>query len=635
MKLISKIIIVVSIIVTSIISIMFFVLSNHFQRQIDNHLLTTARIVFKNIVLVRKWVADKEGIFHIKQAGDKANPFLAHPEIITNNNDTLLMKNPALVTRELSELSYTMGENFSFHLASLKYINPLNKPDDFEEKALNFLENPTSNNLNNEFFRSESINNQHYFRYFAPLYTEKSCLTCHAQHGYKLGDVRGGISIILATDEHKKAKNKHLIFFLLTGFFSILTLSIPIIIAIKRSVIQPLKDIEYAAEKIQTGKYDYKLSLNSDDEIGTLAKAFDAMRIEIKDFTGKLQSSENKYREINEHSFDAIAIIDSDGHIVDCNSKMRNLTGYKSKELKSLNFNKLIDNQAKRVMHSNSPAETKTEHFETIFISAGQIEIPVELYIIKGFSLDSVKGLSFIYMRDLSERKKIEQYSIQTEKMFALGQVSAGIAHEIRNPIFAINNNLDYLHDKCPDNGSFKELYPELKESVARIQKLVSAILDYAKPHDLSFKEIDITEVIQGSLILVQKQFEKSSIKINTQFSHSDKLITADAHKLEQVFVNLFLNAFQAMPNAGILTISTIEQDNHVTVKINDTGMGIPAEDIKRIFDPFYTKTTNGTGLGMAIVQRILDQHNAHYWIKSEVDLGTTFYILFHIKRSI
>lgn len=634
MKLITKLIIIVSIIVTSIISIMFFVLGNHFEKQIDNHFLITARIVYKNIVLVRQWVAAKDGVFQVKHPGDEANPFLVHPAIITQSNDTLLMKNPALVTRELSELSYALGENFSFHLASLGYINPLNKPDAFEEKALKFFENNESKDQNKEFFRTEAINNRFYFRYFAPLYTKKSCLSCHARHGYKIGEVRGGISILLNADEHIKAKERHLLFFLFTGLLAIFALSIPIIIAIKRSVIQPLKDIEIAAEKIQNGEYDYKLSLNSDDEIGTLAKAFDAMRVEIKDFTGKLKSSENKYREINEHSFDAIAIINSDGNIVDCNSKMKNLTGYKPKELKALNFYNLIDGENKKIIHSHINSDTDAEHFETILFSADQIEIPVELYIIKGFSLDSIKGLSFIYMRDLSERKKIEQYSLQTEKMFALGQISAGIAHEIRNPIFSLNNNLDYLKEKCPDNHTIKEIFPELKEGIARIQKLISAILDYAKPHDLSFKNIDLTEVIQGSLVLVSKQFEKSSIKIKTDFQHNGLLIKADYHKLEQVFVNLFLNAFQAMPNAGILSISSTEQDNHVAVNIQDTGIGIPTEDIKRIFDPFYTKTADGTGLGMAIVQRILDQHEAHYWIKSEVDFGTTFFILFHIERS-
>lgn len=631
MKLITKLILVISLIVTSIITLMFFVLGKHFQNQIDRHLLTTARIVYKNIVLVRKWVADKEGVFYVKKAGDVANQFLVHPELITQRQDTLLLQNPALVTRKLSELSYLLGENFSFHLASLKYINPLNKPDKFERKALNFFGNENIREQKKEFFRSETLAGQHYFRYFAPLYTEQSCLTCHAKQGYKLGDVRGGISIILATDEHLKSKQRHLFFFLLTGLLSIFALSIPIIIAIKRSVIKPLKEIELAAEKIQQGDYNYELDLHTQDEIGTLASAFDAMRREIKQFTWKLKTSESKYREINEHSFDAIAIISNNGSIVDSNSKMKHLTGYSEKQLSTKNFYDLIDLQNKQSIPANGGVRGNAEHFETLLYAAGQIELPVELYIIKGLVLDSVEELSFIYMRDLSERKKIEQYSIQTEKMFALGQVSAGIAHEIRNPIFALNNNLDYLNEKCPENKNFKELYPEFKESISRIQNLVSAILDYAKPHDLSFEETDISDVIQKSLILVQKQFEKSSIKITTRFNHENQLIYADKHKLEQVFVNLFLNAFQAMSQSGHLIVGTELSNNHMEIQIQDNGSGIPPEDLKRIFDPFYTRSSNGTGLGMAIVQRILDQHHAHYWFKSEVDLGTTFHILLHL----
>ena len=149
----------------------------------------------------------------------------------------------------------------------------------------------------------------------------------------------------------------------------------------------------------------------------------------------------------------------------------------------------------------------------------------------------------------------------------------------------------------------------------------------------MAFKKIHIEDVINKSLILVQKQLEKSAIKIQTNYDPDHLLIEADPHKLEQVFINLFLNSFQAMSKAGILKIVTKTLNGHLKIEIEDTGIGIPAEDIKNIFDPFYSKSPNGTGLGMAIVQRILEQHNAHYWIKSEVGLGTTFNILFHQKQ--
>ena len=629
MRLAHKIILIIVITVTVIISALFYTLGIHFDNQIETHLLKTARSIYTNIVLIRQWVSDHEGIFILKRNGEKANPFLPHPELVTTDGDTLMLRNPAMVTRELSELSTEMGDQVRFHLTSLRYLNPGNKPDAFEKQALLFFQDSLNTEQQIEFYQTETINNKDYFRYFAPLYTEQSCLSCHSKQGYEVGDLRGGISILIPIDEHRKAKKTHLLFFGLTGLVAILALSIPMYFAIKRSVIKPLGEIEQAARHIESGDYDFELNWENNDEIGNLATSFDKMRRRIKEYTTQLKDSENKYRQLSEYSFDAVVIINNQHKIIYANSKFLHMTGCSDSEIGQLDFRDIIIDGKKQQL-STIGNDDMAEHYESLLSTSDNLEIPVEIYKIKGFSLGDEQDLTFVYIRDLSERKKIEAYSIQTEKMFALGQISAGIAHEIRNPIFAINNNLGYLKNKYYSDEEFQELYPEFKQSIERIQNLVSAILDYARPHEMSLRDVDIRKVVERSLILVEKQLEKSSIRIITEFEHNNKKIRADSHKLEQVFVNLFLNAFQAMPVKGILTIRTRDEGTHLAVEIEDTGKGIPHEDLKRVFDPFYTKTANGTGLGMSIVQRILDQHNAHYWIKSEVGLGTIFHILFH-----
>ncbi len=217
--------------------------------------------------------------------------------------------------------------------------------------------------------------------------------------------------------------------------------------------------------------------------------------------------------------------------------------------------------------------------------------------------------------------------------MFALGQISAGIAHEIRNPLFAITNNLSFLKKSFKESQEFNEIYPDLKNGLNRIEQIVSAILDYAKPHELAFEEIDVSKIIDKSMMLVQKQFEKSAIKIETAYNHNSKFIEADSHQLEQVFMNLLLNSFQAMSGAGVLKIKTSSSKYYLKVEIKDTGIGIPKEEIEQVFDPFYSKSPNGTGLGMAIVHRILDQHNSPFELKSEEGIGTTFSISFPYRQ--
>ncbi len=638
MRLTGKVILILVISVTSIISVIFYVLASRFDRYLEYSLLSTARSLYKNVIIVRKWVSDYEGVYVKKRSDAKSNPYLPHPELMTSQGDTLTLKNPALVTRELSELSQFMGGNFSFHMASRDYINPTNQPDSFETKALMYFEDSLRTEQlqsqwsdGQEFYQHEEIDGTTYFRYFAPIYVQESCLTCHGSQGYQKGDLRGGISILLSTGPYRKVKQENWTFFVISAVLTIIFLSILIFVAIRRSVIRPLRKIEDSAQHIKEGNYDFQLSHSKNDEIGSLANVFEEMRQKIKTSTQKLKMSEEKYRNLIEHSLEAVAIINSNGQIIENNDNFTRLTGYKPEILDELNFFDLIDSENRQLIKSTNHREVQAEHYETVLFSRDKLEIPVEIYMIKGFSVGTESDLSFVYVRDLSERKKIEQYSIQAEKMFALGQMSSGIAHEIRNPLFALHNNLDYLQERIPDD--LKDVFPEMNDGVNRIQKIVSEILNFARPHTPEFKPIKISEIVQNSLVLMQQQLEKSAIKIETDFEEDFTEVEADAHQLEQVFINLFLNAFQAMDGAGILTVHVQSLADKCEVIIEDTGRGIPREEIDRIFDPFYTKSPNGTGLGLAIVQRILDQHSASYRVVSEPNFGTTFYIYLSYKQ--
>lgn len=633
MRLSAKVILIIGSLVTVLISIIFILLILRINKQNEENMLSTVRSIFKNILITRKWVSDFDGVFVKKQPGMESNPFLPHPELITNTGDTLLLRNPAMVTRELSELSKIMGGDFSYHLTSEKYINPLNVPDEFERQALLSFSD-TSTTTQSEYYQIEEIDGKHYFRYFSPLYIDYSCLNCHSGQGYEYGDLRGGISVLLSIDSYLEDRRSNLIFLITFAALTIAILSAFIFAAIQKIVIKPLGQIEDSTKAMQAGNYDSKLNISSNDEIGSLAKAFNAMSSKIQSSTKKLKLSESKYRSLIDHSIESIAIINNQGKIIECNRKMKHLTGYSEKELKHKNFYKLIDNQntkSIRFPHGNSAkSAVDTEHFETILHTKDKLEIPVEIYSIKGFSLEQESKLAFVYIRDLSERKQIEKYSIQTEKMYALGQLSSGIAHEIRNPLFALNNNIEYIKQNVNEDGVFNEIYPELKTSIERIHKTVSTILDFAKPHKTELKKVNINDVINSSLILVKKQFTKSAIRIDENLDDKIKPIKADPHQLEQVFVNLFLNSFQAMDDQpGILTIVTKSENKRFIIIISDTGKGIPNDEIERIFDPFYSTFHNGTGLGLTIVQRILDGHNATYKVESEENFGTTFNITF------
>lgn len=629
MRLNLKVSIIVAGTASIMMSVLFFGLLIRVDRQSEDTLLTSARSIFKNVLITRKWVADHEGVLVVKQPGMEANPYLDHPQLFTDSGDTLLLKNPALVTRELSAISEATGGKFSFHMASTRFINPENIPDTFEEEALQFLDN--SEEVDHlEYSRLEERDGKHYYRYFAPLYTREACLSCHAQHGYEEGDLRGGISVTLPMEEHLKARHSNVEFLLTLMIIVIIILSLLTYFLLQRSIIEPLRILEGKTHEMQDGQYAVDFNVKSQDEIGSLSQAFKGMAQRIHDDTEQLKTSEIMSRSLIENSPELIAIIDPKDCIFNYNHNFQRYTGYSDEELKGMNLFALIDKaNTRQSMRKNLP-ETMEQQFEGILKTKDKLEISVEVFIGSGVTQGDDGDLTFVYLHDISERKQIERFSIQAEKMFALGKLSSGIAHEIRNPMYALTTNIEYLKQKQGDPKEFETIYPELRDSIDRIHRIVTAILDYSRPHRKTNKPLAINAILQKALDLVEKQLKKSRIRIRRELAETSVTIEGDEHKLVQVFVNLILNAFQAMGQEGELILKTEFSPDFQMVSVADNGCGIAKEDLDRIFDPFFTKSKGGTGLGLAICQRILDDHDARIEVLSELDLGTTINIYFN-----
>lgn len=626
MNLTRRSILIIGITTTLILSVIFSVLTIRYNKQIENTLLNNARTLYRMVVAVRSWASEYEGVLVKKKADTEINPFLAHPILLTQNGDTLVLKNPALITRELSERSKEFLGDAYFHMSSKRYINPANKPDDFELNALNFLE---KDSLQKEFYQFENMNNRLYFRYFAPLYTKKSCLSCHASQGYHEGDLRGGISIVLSAEDYQKARAANLRFMIISSLVTILILSTILYFGLHKSILHPIEQLTAAAERIETQDYQFSLPQigKSSLEIRKLFNTFERMRQSIQAYLTNLKLSEKKYRSLIENSLEAIAIVDQNGAIVETNNRFQQLFGQENKSFKGKKIKELINPDSIHFLADNKNHHTK--HYEAEICLNPEQVIPVEIFELSNIKITHDQTINFYYLRDLRLRKKLETYSLQMEKMLVLGELSAGIAHELRNPLFALSNNLDYLNSKFKDQKDFEEIYPELLESVNKIHKIISAILDYAAPHPPEFKTIDLIQIIDQCLILVRKKFEKARIKIVQEFVGNCFRVKADPHQMEQVFVNLIMNAFKAMEEDGQLTIRGVCKNGKTEIAIIDNGVGIPQSDLNRIFDPFYTHFESGTGLGLSIVQKILTQHGIKYRVFSEVGKGTTFLLYF------
>ena len=236
--------------------------------------------------------------------------------------------------------------------------------------------------------------------------------------------------------------------------------------------------------------------------------------------------------------------------------------------------------------------------------------------------------------RDVTDRKRMEQQLIFSEKMAAIGELAAGVAHEINNPLDGLLNCILRIQ-RDPDNVKQTQEYLDLmEEAIRRIEATIGKLLDFSRPHELSLTAVNLNEVVSETIGLLEYGASEKGIQIQKRFQDQIPFLHGDKHLLEQVIINLSLNAITAMPEGGTLrfetgetTIDGIIGQPIVFVRVVDTGIGIGESVIDRIFDPFYTTqiTEKGTGLGLSVSDRIVRQHNGVIEVESKEGIGSTF----------
>jgi two-component system sensor histidine kinase HydH len=233
----------------------------------------------------------------------------------------------------------------------------------------------------------------------------------------------------------------------------------------------------------------------------------------------------------------------------------------------------------------------------------------------------------------------------ERERLAALGQMAAGLAHEIRNPLGSIKGAAQVLLPIVEEtnDGSIKEFLNIIVEEVDRLNKIVSQFLDYARPYRGDPRPLDVNDVVRRTLQLLEKVEEEHKVEISTALVEGLPQVRADAEQLRQVFLNLSLNAIQATPEGGKLQVSSSLRRStrrgataaFLEVRFRDTGVGIPPSDLKSLFIPFFTTKEKGTGLGLPISQRIIENHGGTIEVRSKPGAGSTFTVLLPIEADV
>lgn len=235
-------------------------------------------------------------------------------------------------------------------------------------------------------------------------------------------------------------------------------------------------------------------------------------------------------------------------------------------------------------------------------------------------------------LQDDSALQRIDENLDRLDRLANIGTLSAGMAHEIKNAFVAVKTFLDLLLERNP-GGEFGDV---VRRELRRIDAIVSQMLRFRPAGRRAFAPVQVHEVIEHSLRVLQHQFESKLISVDRRLAATDDVVRGDDYQLEQAFVNLFINAMEAMGPNGALTVASENSEiithgkpaRSLRLTVADDGIGIPPENLQRLFEPFFTTKQNGTGLGMAITRRIIREHHGEITARSELNKGTTFEII-------
>jgi two-component system sporulation sensor kinase A len=346
-----------------------------------------------------------------------------------------------------------------------------------------------------------------------------------------------------------------------------------------------------------------------------------------KQFQEVIQTSRERYRRLVQNSIDTIAVILGE-ELVFINDSGVNLFGAQS-------FSDIVGNSIYDFLHPDFheiirrklnfviEEDKEDDITEGVWYSLNGELIHSEIVAIP-ITFQQKKAVQVI-IRDISYRKEAEKLMLESEKLSIAGQLAAGIAHEIRNPLTAIKGFVQLMKSGVAQKDQY---YDIISSELNRIEMILSELLMLAKPHESSFQQTNIIQLFSDVICLLETQAILHNIRIELTSSLNSQSVICDENQLKQVFINFIKNSIEAMPNGGMIHIIVEESsDRQIRLIFKDEGCGIPEELIDRLGNPFVTTKENGTGLGLMVSYKIIENHNGTISIESKENEGTTLTI--------
>lgn len=625
-----------------------------------------ARMAFQKDTLYRKWASEHGGVYVPVTGKTPPNPYLSHiPErdITTPSGKALTLVNPAYMTRQVFEMAdkekfFTKG-----HITSLNPIRHENAPDPWEREALQAFSDGTK-----EVSGIQMMNGQQYIRLMRPFIVEQSCLKCHASQGYKLGDIRGGISVSVPLSLFSETSGKlvgstaathGIIWFLGVTLIGVGSRKLSGSYAALRAKNMELENEVAEREQAQEGLQEQALLLEEEvaerqhaqEELSLKSRQLEQELVVRRQAEAAMQELNTFYTQIITSAREGIVVYDKDLRYIAWNPYMEELTGFKADEvlgkypLELFPFLKDVGvmERLERVLAGEI---TDQVDFPFSNLKSGKTGYTSDLSSALRNKDGEIIGV-IGNVRNISEHKKLEEQLHHAQKMEAIGRLAGGVAHDFNNILTVIGGYCSIMQIGLEQEGRLREMVDQIAAAAERASNLTRSLLAFSHKTPIKPSPANLNDIVSGVSKFLRRIIGED-VALKTHLQNDPLNVYVDSGQIEQVLMNLATNARDAMPEGGTLTIETSrlavdtafvkshgvgEAGLYAVMTVTDTGIGMNEETRNRIFDPFYTtkEAGKGTGLGMSIVHGVISQHNGFINVYSEPAVGTTFKVFLPI----
>jgi PAS domain S-box-containing protein len=574
-------------------------------------------------------------------------------DIIPADHFVVEAMSTSFVGREVMHRVHDRFKDFRYKRAGLVPINPASKADALEA---DFIQRFNADPNLREWSGLVERDGRNYYARLRAIYAEAECLRCHGDPGdippaiveiygndptrkaYRLDQVVGADIVYIPVDVvFARIKRLAWVAFII-GAGCLFCLVVLFYALFNHTVISELQGLlttfrEIASPPKELEALDAPPS-QSGDEFDQVKLAFQDAAADLKSAHDELTASETKYRQLFEASRDPILIWDVTGRILDINAAGLQLLGFQDRygARQSGRALDLFHNPAdgRRLLQMvDRDGFVKESEIELVSQQGGRIDA---LLTVNRTTCENETPCYEVYIRDITLRKRMEKQMARTEKMASIGQLAAGVAHEINNPLSVISCYANLIEKSGDATDQIREDLEKVKKHTLNCKRIVDSLLNFARVSETHRRAADVHAGLESVLAIIEKQVGKRQIEIQRSYASSLPPVSIDEDKMAQVYMNILLNAVQAIDDQGTVSITTAYDPPSDTVRIAfaDTGAGIAPAHIDKIFDPFYTtkKDEEGTGLGLSVSYGIVHEHEGDIRVESRPGRGSVFTIV-------